>query len=802
MRFLTGSVAGALVVLLLAATASAATYYIDFAEGDNTADGLSPRTAWKHSPGDRNATDNPKDAKLEPDDTIIFKGGVHYYGSLELDVSGADGKPITLDGNTAGTFGEGKAILDGGKLITDWKRVESAEEVRGNPRWEEMFYADIDVDVSSHFTPDRFVNHRSPPRGGSAPWQRIPLIDSERGILPIAQNPKPSDPFYPDRPGDFFESPHPLTDNYPHKLYYEEGTIGNRTLPLLPITFGCPRGAPVIAPLNGGEVSLELDKKYTVAEIGIMLSSPQAPEHISFLVDAREVIKVEIDPAEKKMQHFKLPEPIQAGKITYKLLHSGEDIPGWTKLRQIAAFTPEGENIIERPIGHFFKDEERFTQKDPSYYEGMFIGVHGGNNHVYFAVTGKYEPDTRQLDVPYFNLNIYPQTRYALYNSPKFIELPGEWCVKPIDGGTTRFYLLPEHLENGLPVNIGYPERQTGVLLNKGAAHIDVRGLIIQRFGGGSGGVAVARTAGTADQGINNITVADCEVRFSSFGGGINLNYCNNIILENNYIHHNSGWTRGLMLNRVNNFRLSRNRLFKNAGSGIRLYESKNGAIQDNSVLEHFGMHASGVNFYFFSENIIFERNYVGSVLTMSQSKNIVLRNNVIDVQGRNSTCVSLYGVYSMENLYFLNNTFVGTNHDVVWSCAILGKAGPKGSSLQRVVIKNNILDRISEYLPGVIENNIFLRENTHLFGEEVRLTGPGANKVVTDLHTLFVDPDNGDWRLKEGSPAINAGADMRPPVREEEEDETGYFVADDINGTPRPQGGAFDIGAYEFKAE
>ena len=42
-----------------------------------------------------------------------IKGGVAYHGSLVFKVSGQDGKPIVLDGNTAGTFGEGRATLTG-----------------------------------------------------------------------------------------------------------------------------------------------------------------------------------------------------------------------------------------------------------------------------------------------------------------------------------------------------------------------------------------------------------------------------------------------------------------------------------------------------------------------------------------------------------------------------------------------------------------------------------------------------------------------------------------------------------------
>lgn len=131
-----------------------ATYYVDFSGGDDQSDGLTPQTAWKHSPGDRNATGNPGTVELQPGDTIVLKGGVPYFGEIQWRVAGSEGKPITLDGNTAGTFGEGRAILDGARTITDWRRCASAEQVEGNARWNEIWYADLDV----HFVNNTFVN--------------------------------------------------------------------------------------------------------------------------------------------------------------------------------------------------------------------------------------------------------------------------------------------------------------------------------------------------------------------------------------------------------------------------------------------------------------------------------------------------------------------------------------------------------------------------------------------------------------------------------------------------------------------
>ena len=57
----------------------------------------------------------------------------------------------------------------------------------------------------------------------------------------------------------------------------------------------------------------------------------------------------------------------------------------------------------------------------------------------------------------------------------------------------------------------------------------------------------------------------------------------------------------------------------------------------------------------------------------------------------------------------------------------------------------------------------------------------------LTNLTSYFVNPAGFDLRLRAGSPAIDAGsAVLAPPL--------------DRDGVSRPQGGAFDLGAYEYR--
>lgn len=95
-------------------SASAAIYYVDFSSGLDSNDGITTSAPLKHSPGDSNYSPSgiaPR--SLSAGDTIHFKGGVQYNGTINVNWNGSFENSITYDGNSAGTWGSGKAIIDG-----------------------------------------------------------------------------------------------------------------------------------------------------------------------------------------------------------------------------------------------------------------------------------------------------------------------------------------------------------------------------------------------------------------------------------------------------------------------------------------------------------------------------------------------------------------------------------------------------------------------------------------------------------------------------------------------------------------
>jgi len=67
-----------------------ADYYIDYDSGDDTNNGTSDATPWKHHPWDTNATDTADGTTLAAGDICYFKKGVTYVGALPAEDSGSE----------------------------------------------------------------------------------------------------------------------------------------------------------------------------------------------------------------------------------------------------------------------------------------------------------------------------------------------------------------------------------------------------------------------------------------------------------------------------------------------------------------------------------------------------------------------------------------------------------------------------------------------------------------------------------------------------------------------------------------
>ena len=100
-------------IFLFISQSGAASYYVDYVNGNDASAGTDTALSWQHVPGDDRATALAKHAAFKPGDTVILKGGAVYSGTITVRWRGRQGSSIVYDGNSSGKWGSGKAIIDG-----------------------------------------------------------------------------------------------------------------------------------------------------------------------------------------------------------------------------------------------------------------------------------------------------------------------------------------------------------------------------------------------------------------------------------------------------------------------------------------------------------------------------------------------------------------------------------------------------------------------------------------------------------------------------------------------------------------
>lgn len=199
-----------------------------------------------------------------------------------------------------------------------------------------------------------------------------------------------------------------------------------------------------------------------------------------------------------------------------------------------------------------------------------------------------------------------------------------------------------------------------------------------------------------------------------------------------------------------------------------------------------------------------------GGIFTSKTSSNTVMSGNYIHNNGRAGSNLD-HGLYLCGDNEVVTNNIVTNNaanglqiagYDTVSNMKVYnnifaynGKAGIiLWQALAGIDIKNNIL--YSNQKAGIatynatgsgvsLTNNIYYgngSKNTFIMeGSGIVLSEPGA--VQQD--PLFVNPGSGDFGLQAGSPAIDTGVTLAQ-------------VPTDFTGKARPEGAAYDIGAFE----
>jgi hypothetical protein len=179
--------------------------------------------------------------------------------------------------------------------------------------------------------------------------------------------------------------------------------------------------------------------------------------------------------------------------------------------------------------------------------------------------------------------------------------------------------------------------------------------------------------------------------------------------------------------------------------------------------------------------------------------QNSIIRNNLI--YNTHASGISLYqidgGGGSSGNTVVNNTVLVAA--DGRWALNI--QSGSTGNTVRNNILYSahsfrGTLDISADSLPGFTSDyNVVMNRFTTDGGNSVQTlaqwqtaTGQDAHSLVATPAQLFVNPAAFDFHLSATSPAIDAGTSQFAP-------------AFDMEGTPRPSGNGFDIGADELNS-
>ncbi|MFZ2522871.1 MAG: right-handed parallel beta-helix repeat-containing protein, partial [Minisyncoccia bacterium] len=311
--------------------------------------------------------------------------------------------------------------------------------------------------------------------------------------------------------------------------------------------------------------------------------------------------------------------------------------------------------------------------------------------------------------------------------------------------------------------------------------------------------------------------VIDGLKTYSAPRSGIRVDSSPFVTIRNNVTGNNNMW--GIFTNHSNDLLIENNETYgsvvqhgiyvSNSADrpvirGNVVHDNTQGGIQLNGDLSAGG--SSGVPGDGIISGAVIENNIIynngrggGGGINLPGVQDSVIRNNLL--YNNHATGITAYigeGASGPKGIQFLNNT-IDMASDARWALQIQDATGTN-------TIRNNIfynrnsargaLDFLSPTDAGKTDSNynIFAGAqyvttddwNTRITISEWKAQGKDQNSVTVDNpDAMFMNSSSGDYHLSNGSQAIDKGTTLSN-------------VSTDRDGRTRPQGSAYDIGAYE----
>ena len=352
--------------------------------------------------------------------------------------------------------------------------------------------------------------------------------------------------------------------------------------------------------------------------------------------------------------------------------------------------------------------------------------------------------------------------------------------------------------------------------------YIRVMGMTVRNFQGSGTPIGISVEGSSSFIELRNNLVHSIENPTGNAHGiafyGSAATPMTNIVVDGNEIRNcRLGQSESLVLNgNIDGFTVARNVVHDNDNIGIDFIgfegtgpagqdQARNGICVDNVVYNissatnpTYGGDRSADGIYVDGgRDIVIERNKVDNcdigVEVASEhggktTSNITVRNNFISRGYQGNILMGGYDATrgNAQDVVVVNNTtYQATGVEIELQ-----------NNCDRITIKNNILyARAGQpYISnsGGNNTNVTVRNNVY-FGASNTSPGDFPDAAARFVNPLLVSPLS-DLHLQAASPAIDAGINLG-------NDALGHPVsgASDIDGSPRVQGSAVDIGAHEF---
>lgn len=312
-------------------------------------------------------------------------------------------------------------------------------------------------------------------------------------------------------------------------------------------------------------------------------------------------------------------------------------------------------------------------------------------------------------------------------------------------------------------------------------------------------------------------------ILYPSVGTGASISNANNVQLTNTDIR--DGFTCGISVGGTCNAVVNYNRILNCAKgmsiSGEDLFIEKND-IEALSTYKPLTGGGDSDYFRIFGENVILRGNYChGSISgphmqgshvdfvqvydnNMEKSRHILIENNLMTD--------FIHQGFMLENGYFPDDSYVADwtiRNNILNGFTAWGMCA--SAAIKNLRVENNVfigaegsyhgiwVRGSSEKGSAVIRNNILMNTNSAYGGMDGAVLQEGGNNLFYNVRDaknkdndivgqdpMFVNAEQGDYRLQSSSPAIDAGRNVD--------------IHADTQGNSRPYGGGVDIGAFEYQ--